>query len=223
MRPFDLRSPPPGTPDYSRAEARVDGAVQALGFAAAPPAAVILGLVADGTTATLGSVIYGLSLTAMTACSALYHWVQDPSRKALCRRADRAALFALIAGTYTALLTGSLGDALGPTWRALALGFIWAAAGAASYLEIRHPRRFERTTLALALLLGWCGLMLLNPMLESLSPAVLALIGGGGVAYSAGVGFHLWRTLPFHNAVWHGFVLSGVICHYIAVFLTHTS
>ena len=76
--------------------------------------------------------------------------------------------------------------------------------------------------LALALLLGWCGVVLIGPMIESLSPAVLLLLASGGVFYSAGVGFHLWRRLPYHNAIWHGFVLTAAACHYISIFLMVT-
>jgi hemolysin III len=43
------------------------------------------------------------------------------------------------------------------------------------------------------------------------------LLAAGGVLYSVGVIFHLWRSLPYQNAVWHAFVLAGTGCHFGAV------
>jgi hemolysin III len=57
----------------------------------------------------------------------------------------------------------------------------------------------------------------LGPLAAAVSPAGVALLAAGGVLYSVGAGFHLWRSLPFQNAVWHGFVLAAAACHYAAV------
>lgn len=206
------------SPAYTAGERRADGVMHALGVLAAPPAAVLLLTHSSGGQA-LGAAAYVFGLMAMVSCSALYNMTNALRWKESLRRADRAAIFALVAGTYSAYLTGPLGAATGEPWRALLLTVIWAAALSAAVLEIRHPRRFERTTLALALLLGWCGVVLIGPMIETLSPPVLLLLVGGGVCYSAGVGFHLWRSLPYHNAVWHGFVLSAAACHFISIYL----
>ena len=84
-------------------------------------------------------------------------------------------------------------------------------------MELRYPRRFERLSIVIYLMLGWHGLFLAPSLLVSLPEPAAVLIVTGGVLYSAGVVFHLWTRLPFHNAIWHGFVVLAAGCHYAAI------
>ena len=90
-----------------------------------------------------------------------------------------------------------------------------AAAGVA--IKVALPGRFDRLSIALYLLIGWSGLLIWESV--SLLPAMtLWLIVAGGILYSIGVIFHIWESLPFQNAIWHGFVLVASGCFYGAVF-----
>ena len=164
--------------------------------------------------------LYAAGLVAMLACSALYNLAGEdaPARKRLFRRLDHAAIFLMIAGTYTPFLLLAVGGA----WGAGLLAFVWTVAVGGMAVELlglrRHGlRRHDGLSLAAYLLLGWSILPALGPLSAAVSPSGVALLAAGGVLYSAGVAFHLWRGLPYRNAVWHGFVLAGAACHYAAV------
>ena len=97
------------------------------------------------------------------------------------------------------------------------LAGIWAAAAFGMALKLIAPRRFEWAGLILYLAIGWAAVVLGGPMLEGLSTAALVLICTGGGLYTLGVCFHLWRRLPFQNAIWHVLVLTASFVFYAAV------
>jgi hemolysin III len=205
---------------YRRGEVIADAAVHALGAAFGLAAC---GLLAAATMPRAGADplralalwVYAAGLAAMLGCSALYNLAPAGSpRKALLRRCDRAAIFGMIAGTYTPFAGVALGGAAGVAL----LACVWAAAavGAAHALLGRQGRR-EGVAVLLYLLLGWCGVVLTVPLSAALSTAALALLAAGGVLYSAGTAFHLAARLPYHNAAWHTFVLAAAACHFAAI------
>ena len=87
-------------------------------------------------------------------------------------------------------------------------------------MELRYSRQLKRVDLALYLALGWIILVAWEPLLASIDTVTVVLIVVGGVLYTVGCGFHAWRALRFHNAIWHGFVLVAASCHYAAVLRT---
>lgn len=203
-------------PDYSRAERIADAAIHFMGVAfalLAVPVLITLVAVWHGDASTISAaVIYGLSLIAMMSISASYHMISHPGVKEVLRRFDHSAIYVLIAGTYTpfgALVGGDAGF-----WMLIG---IWLAAIAGVSLQVLAPRRLEWLGLALYLGMGWAILLVGWPLLMALSTATITLIAVGGLTYTAGVGFHLWRQLPFHNAIWHGFVLAASGVFYAAV------
>lgn len=201
---------------YTRPERLADNAVHALGVTAATIAAtILLGLAIDAGSAEriVAATIYGLGLLATFGFSAAYHLCPNPVWKERLRRCDHAAIYVMIAGTYTPLALVAIG---GPTGIAL-LAAVWAVAFVGLTLKIGWPRRFERLSLVLYLAMGWCGLFALGAIIEALPAAALILLLAGGLLYTIGVGFHVWNRLKFQNAIWHGFVLSAAACHYVAV------
>ncbi|HEX2115244.1 MAG TPA: hemolysin III family protein [Alphaproteobacteria bacterium] len=160
-----------------------------------------------------GLIAYGIGLLAMIGCSALYHLCGASRHKPLFRRFDHAAIFLLIAGTYTPFavngLLGSRGIVL--------LAWVWTLAMLGVAMKFLRPGMLERTSIALYLLLGWSVLAVLDALMLAVSPGALALLAAGGILYTIGVVFHLWESLPYQNAIWHGFVLAGAACHYAAI------
>ena len=200
----------------SRGERAADAAVHALGFTAALAACAALVAAAPrppGARLAVALGLYGAGLLAMLGCSALYNLAATGPRKALLRRLDHAAIFGMIAGTYTPIGLLAVGGAWG--WGVLIVVWMGAVAGAA--LKLVAPGRFERASIAAYLLLGWVGLAALDPLLAALPPRDLALLAGGGLLYSLGVAVHLSTGVPYHNAVWHALVLAAAACHYAVV------
>jgi hemolysin III len=161
----------------------------------------------------VATILYVIGLITMLVCSAAYNLSLDSPRRELLRRFDHAAIFVMIAGTYSPFTLGRLDGA----WSVWLAGFVWGVALLGAVAKLTVPRRIERYAVILYLALGWVVLLALEPLLAALHPAVLILILAGGLLYSAGVAFHLWRGLRFQNAIWHALVLSAAVCHYAAV------
>jgi len=201
---------------YSRMERWSDGVVHLLGIGAALVAVTVLlkrVVSARDALAIFAAAVYGGGLLAMIGFSAAYNLTRRPRRKAVIQRFDHAAIFLMIAGSYTPFALISLGGATGGGL----LAAVWLIALAGIGIKLWWPRRLERGSVALYLGLGWLGLPAAFAMAAVVPVSTLVLIGLGGVLYSAGVGFHVWHRMPHHNTVWHVFVLAGAGCHYVAV------
>ncbi|KAA5606747.1 hemolysin III family protein [Roseospira marina] len=203
-------------PSYTPAERWLDGAVHVTGVVLAILAFVILLVraIPTGDAQTISAVtVYGLGMLASFGMSAAYNITWAPHWKERLRRLDHAAIYLLIAGTYTPFalvnLSGWVGNAL--------LAAIWPVALLGLVLKLIWPRRFERLSLVLYLALGWIGLSAVGAMIAALPVESLVLLLIGGLLYSGGVAFHLAKRLRFHNAIWHMCVLVAAVCHYVAV------
>ena len=201
--------------EYSRAERLSDAAVHIIGIAfalMAVPVLVTLAAVWRGDpVAVVGTLIYGTSLIAMVLCSGLYHMLPYEDWKGVLRRLDHSAIYIKIAGTYTPflLLAGGGSGHL--------LTGIWTAALAGTSLKVYSPDRYRWVGLTLYLGMGWAGVVAGDAMIQSLSTEGFVLILVGGAIYTVGVIFFLWEMLPFHNTIWHVFVLVASFVFYAAV------
>ncbi len=201
--------------DYDHAEIIADGVIHVTGILLG-----LLGAIAILVTAVkiqrieiTSIVIYIVGLLTMLVFSAAYNmWPVSPT-KWLLRRFDHSAIYLLIAGTYTPFLaqmkTGAVSVGLG-------IG-VWSSAIIGVVLKLALPGRFDRLAIVLCLLLGWSGAVAYDSIAATLPDAALWLLTIGGVLYSIGALFHVWRQLRFQNAIWHGLVLLAASCHYSAV------
>lgn len=203
-------------PQYSRAEQLADAIVHGLGVTfglAACGALTLIALPSGNGMLWLALGLYGAGLLAMLGFSALYNLTTNARYKTVFRRLDHAAIFVMIAGTYTPFTLISIGGA----WGLGFLAFVWTVAAVGVLLKLFWPWRFERLSLLAYLLLGWSIVVALDPLLAAVSVAGIALLVAGGALYSLGVLFHLWTRLPYQNAIWHVFVLAAAVCHFSAV------
>ena len=195
---------------YTRNEIRADALVHGAGILAALAGSVVL-LAHAGVTGVLAAYIFGLLV--MLACSAAYNLTPPSRLKWLLRRFDHSAIFLLIAGTYTPLLP-FLPDAA-QSWT---LGLVtWLGAAFGIAIKFIFPGRFDRLAILIYLALGWVGVTAAGDFAQVLPAQVLNLIIAGGILYTAGVIFHIWESLKFHNAIWHGFVAAAAACHFAAI------
>jgi hemolysin III len=202
--------------NYDREELLADGVVHAIGVGLALVGAVLLIIVSgDSTQAvkTSSVLIYAAALLTMLGLSAAYNmWPVSP-RKWLLRRFDHAAIYLLIAATYTPFIARMKVE-IATVGLLLA---VWCLAIVGIVLKLALPGRLDRFSIGLYLLLGWSGMMAYEPVAATLPRSTLWLIAAGGMLYSTGVVFHLSERLRFQNAIWHCFVLMGALCHYTAV------
>jgi hemolysin III len=157
--------------------------------------------------------IYGASLILLYLASTLYHSFRNPRLKHLLRIIDHAAIYLLIAGTYTPFLLVSL---RGP-WGWTLLGIIWSLALAGIIFKTLFIQRFRKLSTLVYIGMGWLCLIALHEMLIHIPTAGLLWVAAGGILYTTGVIFYAWHRLPYHHAVWHVFVLAGSACHFFAV------
>jgi hemolysin III len=204
-------------PRYTLGERVADGCLHAVGVTASLVALtvlVVIGIESDVALWVVSLTIYGLALVLMFSFSAGYNLVTRPPRlKEWLRRLDHAAIFLMIAGTYTPFVLIQMNTPYGLTL----LAVVWAIAAIGSVLQLFAPRYLRGLSVALYLVQGWAVLAAIEPLISALPGRALTLLMLGGVLYTVGVVFHLWERLPYSNAIWHAFVLVAAACHFTAV------
>lgn len=160
------------------------------------------------------SIIYGTSLILLYCSSTLYHAITHQSLKRRFRQLDHAAIFLLIAGTYTPFTLLNLRD----DWGLVIFALVWLIAIAGVIIELATGLKYKKLSLGLYLGLGWLVLLAMKPMIENVAAPGLWLLLAGGLCYSGGVIFYVWKRLYMHHAIWHLFVLAGSVLHFLAVY-----
>ena len=147
--------------------------------------------------------------------STLYHAITIPNIKKRLQKIDHAAIFLLIAGTYTPFTLVNLRDGWGWTL----FGFVWSIAIAGFIMELLVKKRYHRVSLGLYLGLGWSVMLVIKPLIDSIDAGGMVLLVSGGLFYTLGVIFYAWEKLLYNHAIWHLFVLAGSALHFFAVLL----
>ncbi len=202
--------------DYSLGEEIANSITHGAGLAASIAGAAILLFVVVQHHDPLwfaADAAYAASLIILYTASTLYHAIPNRRAKHVFRIMDHAAIYILIAGTYTPFallnLRGTWGWALcAGAWGLAVVGVVFTAL-------IRH--RLSRATTLLYVVMGWMGVLVARPAFDHLSAWAIIWLVGGGLLYTAGTLFYAWERLRYGHAVWHVFVLGGSVCHYIAV------
>jgi len=217
MRMSGIKSSLQRIGEYTSAEYRVDAAMHIVGIVFAINASLwlIAQVVSNyaGLSVVISVSVYCAGLLAMILVSAGYNLSRQPRTRDVLRRFDHAAIFIMIAATYTPFAANRLGGATGTAL----LAAIWLSATAGVALKFLAPRRFEKVSIALYLLMGWMVIAVIQPLSASVAAVDLWLLIAGGLVYSAGVIFHVVERLPYHKAIWHALVLVAAALHFIAI------
>jgi hemolysin III len=161
----------------------------------------------------VGCSVFGLTLILLYTASTLYHSIPIAKVKPVLRALDHSAIFLLIAGTYTPF---SLVNLRGP-WGWSLLAVIWGLALVGIVRRVFFGRRSTGAAVALYVLMGWAVVVAIRPLVANVEPGGILLLVAGGLMYTAGTAFYVWRKLPYSHAIWHGFVLAGSIFHFFAI------
>ena len=161
----------------------------------------------------VGAAVFAAALVLLYGASTAYHWARGERARRRLKVLDHCAIYVLIAGTYTPFTLTALRGAWGWTL----FGIIWALAIAGIVFKLCFIGRFPRLSTAIYIAMGWLVLVAAGPMIRALGPVPLAWLFAGGIAYTAGTAFYHNRRMPYAHAVWHVFVLTGSVCHAIAV------
>jgi hemolysin III len=159
--------------------------------------------------------IYGATLFLIYLCSTLYHSLVRTRARHVFHVLDHSAIYLLIAGTYTPFMLVSMRGAAG--WTLLAV--VWTLAIAGVVFKSLAIGRFPAASATVYVLMGWCVVFALRPLLHAISWHGMAWLAAGGLAYTLGIVFFANDRLRFFHALWHVFVLAGSVAHYVAVLL----
>ena len=160
--------------------------------------------------------IYGGTLILLYLSSTLYHSFSTPRIKNLFARFDHVSIFLLIAGTYTPILLTSIRGVWG--WTLFII--IWTIALVGAIIRSIYLHRFRKLMVVIYLLMGWLFVLAGKEIYLSLPSTSILFLVLGGLAYSVGVIFYMWRKLPYSHGIWHLFVLAGSILHFFAIYYT---
>jgi len=177
------------------------------------PILVMSALERGGGFELVGALVFGIALFSLYLFSTLYHIARQQRLKQVFRAFDHAAIFLLIAATYTPFLLGALRGFWG--WTLFAA--IWALAASGVVFIACGGLRYRVANICFCLALGWIAILAGRLFWLHIAPAGLILIAGGGIAYTAGTIFYAFKRIRFGHFVWHLFVLAGTICHFCAV------
>ncbi len=158
--------------------------------------------------------IFGGSLVLLYLSSTLYHSFTKKELKNLFARFDHAAIFVLIAGTYTPYLLTVLRGTLG--W--VLFGIIWGVALAGVVIRSIYLTKFRKLMVAVYVIMGWMFVFAIGPMTHNLTTISLLFLLLGGLSYTIGVVFYVWRNLKYSHGIWHLFVLAGSIFHFFSIY-----
>jgi len=175
---------------------------------------ILLYVKADTLSEYVSVSIYGLSLTGLFLASTFYHSANRQELKQKLKALDHAAIYWLIAGTYTPILTAIFSGLM--AW--LSLTAVWLVALIGSVLKLTATHRFKKLGLLMYLGLGWCALLLIDPMQQHLQSDALWWLIAGGICFSVGVLFYIAKKIQFTHAIWHCFVVAGCTCHFLAIY-----
>jgi hemolysin III len=200
----------------SRGEELANALSHGLGIVLSLAAVTLLAVFAalNGTARHIVSFsIYGATLVLLYTASTLYHSFRNPRAKQILRVCDHAAIYLLIAGTYTPFALVVFHGAFGWTL----FGLAWGMAATGVLLKLLFVGRFHGVAVGLYIAMGWLIVIGIKPLIQSVPGPGLALLVVGGLLYTGGVAFYANKRIPWNHAIWHLFVLGGRVCQFFAI------
>jgi hemolysin III len=174
---------------------------------------VWLAAVNGGALHITSSIVYGASLVTLYAASTFYHSATSPELKRKLQILDHCCIYLLIAGSYTPVALLVFRDSFGTSL----LIFAWSFAFIGIAVKLIFGNRYSIIGFFSYLIMGWVGVIAIQPLYLALGIVPLVLMVAGGVAYSLGMIFFGWHSLRHHHAIFHVFVLAGSIIHFVAI------
>jgi hemolysin III len=178
-------------------------------------AGVVLAALRRDAWTLVSVIIYGATLCLLYLASTLYHSARTPRARRVWNVVDHAAIYLLIAGTYTPFTLGPLRTNGGWGWSLFVI--IWLLAATGVVFQIFFIHRYRMLSTLTYVLMGWLVLIALRPLWQSVGTGGILWLAGGGLCYTLGVAFYVWKNARFAHAIWHLFVLAGCALHFLGV------
>jgi len=168
----------------------------------------------DGFWKPTSFIIYGFSMVVLYAASTFYHAAKNPKQRRKLNIFDHAAIYVLIAGSYSPFCLVGLNSDLG--WYMFL--FVWIFALTGIILKLFFTGRFDKLSTVMYLLMGWQVMFFIKPLMESLTTEAFSYLVAGGIFYSVGAILYSIKKIPYNHFIFHIFVLLGSLSHFIAIY-----
>jgi hemolysin III len=163
----------------------------------------------------VSSAVYGASLVLLYLASTLYHSAKDPVRKRKLKVFDHSCIYLLIAGSYTPFMLGPL---RGP-WGWSLFCIVWVMALSGVIFKLYFTGRFNLISTFVYIGMGWLVIFAISPLAQALPYNAIYGIFAGGLCYTLGTVFYLFKKIPYHHGLWHLSVLAGSAFHFVTILL----
>lgn len=202
---------------YSPLEEKINITSHAIGFVLSIIALVFLirhASISGDAWHVVSFTVFGISLVVLFAASTVYHSAKNPQFRARMRIVDHAAIYILIAGTYTPFTLVTLNGFAG--W--MVFGVTWGMAATGIVLKLFFTGKYDLISTLMYVFMGWIIVFAIEPLIDNLSSDGLAWLVAGGMAYTTGAVLYSIKRIRFNHAIFHIFVLIGAACHFISVY-----
>ena len=206
------------THTYSKGEEIANAITHGIGIIFSISALTLLIVFAalEGSVASIVSyTVYGVTMLLLYVSSTLLHAFPEGKVKNLFEIFDHSSIYLFIAGSYTPILINVIGGKLG----VYLLAILWSIAAIGILFKIFFVKRFLYASTMLYIIMGWLIVFAWQPLVTNFDDVGLILLIIGGLLYTIGALFYMFRWFPFHHMVWHLFVLAGTIVHFFAILL----
>lgn len=175
------------------------------------PVLVIVSYERSTTIGLIGTMVYAFSLLLMFSSSTIYHALHEPKAKFVMKKMDHIAIYFLIAGSYTFIILNRMINEMGYTF----LAVLWGMAVVGIWFKAKYAHRFNFFSTMIYIFMGY--ILLFQPwaFLTVLTRDGAMLLIAGGLFYTVGAIFYLWKSLVWGHTIWHLLVLAAVVCHYL--------
>lgn len=205
------------THTFTKREELINALIHGLGALLSVAALVVL-IAAGAQTGNAWHVVsfavFGTSMLILYTSSTLVHSFPEGKAKDWFEWLDHSSIYWFIAGTYTPFLFLAVEGAL--AW--VLFGIVWALAIGGTLFKLYFVKRFVKLSTFLYVVMGWLIVFAWNPLTATMTQEGLWLLIAGGILYTVGAVFYVWRGFLYHHAVWHVFVLAASVCHFFSVY-----
>lgn len=198
---------------YSAPEERLNVITHGFGVIAGIVALIAMQLKSDSFIDTVSTLVFGLSLIILYCASTFYHAAKQAKLRAKLRIFDHAAIYILIAGTYTPVCLITLPEDIGRTL----LYVIWTVAICGVILKLFFTGKYDKLSTIMYIAMGWIAIFAIKPLLATMSTEGLLWLLSGGIFYTSGAILYSIRSLPMNHAIFHICVLGGSASHFVMI------
>ena len=202
---------------YDSQEERLNVMTHGLGLLLSVVAFVLLvnkAIKIGETSHLLSFMVFGASLILLYSASTFYHYFQEPHIRRRLNILDHAAIYILIAGTYTPFTIHVLKGSLGWT----IFGLTWGIALVGIVFKLFFTGKYDRISTIAYVAMGWIIIFAIKPLVAAMPPLGLRWVVAGGISYTIGAVLYSIDSIKYNHAIFHIFVLMGSFCHFMAVY-----